>query len=152
MQLFLYAVPVLLIPHPWRRLHEAAHITLRWHDGGPMGWCRHSTQEVSIRRGMTTAERRSTLLHEMIHLERGPAIVGFEDQEERIVRQETARWLIPLNALADALVWAFDDHEVADILWVDLDTVQTRLAALTPEESDYINGVLDRAELTFPKC
>lgn len=138
-------------PHPWSRLRNAAHIRLRWHHGGPMGWCRHSTQEVSIRKDLTQAERRSTLAHELIHLDRGPAIKGFEEQEEKAVCEEAARWLIPLDKLVDALVWAFDDEEVADLLWVDLDTVQTRLVTLTSKETAEINAALDRAEMTFPK-
>lgn len=138
-------------PHPWRRLRNAAEITLRWHHEGPMGWCRHSTQEVSIRKDLTQSERRSTLAHELIHLDRGPAARGYEEHEERVVSQEAARWLIPIDMLADALVWAFDDSEVADMLWVDLDTVQHRLVALTEQETAYINTALDRAEMTFPK-
>lgn len=138
-------------PHPWRRLRSAAHITLRWHHEGPMGWCKHSTQELSIRTNLTQSERRSTLAHELVHLDRGPAVKGYEETEERAVSQEAARWLIPLEELADALVWAFDDDELADLLWVDLDTVQNRLVALTVEETMFINAALDRAELTFPK-
>lgn len=138
-------------PHPWRHLRNAAHITLKWHHEGPMGWCKHSTQTVSIRTNLTQSERRSTLAHELIHLDRGPAVRGFEEQEERAVDEQAARWLIPLDKLADALVWAFDDEEVADLLWVDLDTVQTRLVTLTADETTHINRVLDRAEMSFPK-
>ena len=138
-------------PHPWRRLRDAAHVTLKWHNEGPMGWCKHSTQEVSIRTNLTQTERRSTLAHELVHLERGPAILGYEEQEERIVAEEAARWLIPLEKLADGLVWAFDDEELADLLWVDLETVQIRLVTLTAEESATVNATLDRAEMTFPK-
>lgn len=116
-----------------------------------MGWCRHSTQEVSIRLDLTQSERRSTLAHELVHLDRGPAVKGHEDREERVVSEEAARWLIPIEKLADGLVWAFDDTELADLLWVDLDTVQTRLVTLTSAETAYINTALDKAELSFPK-
>lgn len=144
-------LPLVQLPHPWRRLRAARHVTLQWHDDGPMGWCRHSTQEVSIRTNLTQAERRATLAHELTHLDRGPAVRGYTDHEERLVNEESARWLISLDALADALVWANDDHEVADILWVDLATVQTRLVTLSADESAYVNRALDRAEMTFPK-
>lgn len=151
MSVLILTVQSMHFPHPWQRLRGLAHITLRWHHDGPMGFCRHSTQEVSIRTDLTQSERRSTLAHELIHLDRGPAIVGFEDHEERIVDEEAARWLIPLDKLADALVWAFDDEELADLLWVDLGTVQARLVTLTAAETVTINAALDRAEMTFPK-
>lgn len=137
--------------HPWRRLREAAHVTLNWHHGGPMGWCRHSTQEISLRSDLTQAERRATLHHEMTHLQRGPAVIGYEWTDELSTREIAARELITLEALADALVWAYDDQEAADILWVDLHTVQTRLTTLTSAESDELNRRLDAAELTYPK-
>lgn len=139
------------LPHPWRRLAEALDVTLRWHDDGPMGRCRHSTREVSLRRGMTQAERRATLLHELEHLNEGPAVRGFERDDEMQTRERAARWLIPLKDLADALVWANDDLEVADVLWVDIHTVQTRLTTLTVEETAELNRRLDAAEITFPK-
>lgn len=151
MSVLLHSLEPMHIPHPWRRLRGVAHVRLKWHYGGPMGWCQHSTQEISLRSDLTQSERRSTLAHELIHIDRGPAILGYEDQEERIVNEEAARWLIPLDALADGLVWAFDDEELADLLWVDLATVQTRLVTLTSAETVHINQVLDRAEMTFPK-
>ncbi len=128
------------------------HITLRWHDGGPMGKCRHSTQEVSLRRGLTQAERRATLAHELEHLAKGPAIVGFTDQDELDVRQRAARWLIPFHRLADALVWAGDDYELADELWVDVHTVRTRLETLTAKECAHLADLMAAAELTFPRA
>lgn len=151
MSALVHNVPLVKLPHPWRRLRAARHVTLTWHDTGPMGWCRHSTQQVSIRTDLTQVERRCTLAHELVHLERGPAIVGYGHHEERLVHDQAARWLISIDALADALVWCFDDQEVADTLWVDLNTVQTRLVNLTTDESAYINRRLDRAEIAFPK-
>src|SRR6478672_11294163 len=96
------------LPHPWRRLRELAHVTLRWHDGGPKGTCRHSTQEISIRRDLTQAERRSVLAHEIEHLEGGPAIIGHVGRDESDVTARAARYLIPFDRLADALLWAND--------------------------------------------
>lgn len=137
-------------PHPWRRLKELAHITLVWHDHGPMGTCKHSTQTVSLRRDLSQAERRATLLHELEHLEHGPAVVGYVDQDEKATRERAARWLIPLDNLAAAMVWAVDDHELAEELWVDLGTVRTRLSTLTADETNVLNARLDSAERGFP--
>lgn len=151
MSVLLHTLALVQLPHPWKRLRNASHVTLSWHNEGPMGWCRHSTQEVSIRSDLTQSERRSTLAHELVHLDRGPAIVGFAEEEERLVTEAAARWLISLEALIEALVWSNSDAEVADILWVDLHTVQARLVTLTPAETAAINRALDQAELSFPK-
>lgn len=139
------------LPHPWARLAAATHITLRWHVDGPWGWCRHSTQEVSLRRDLNQAERRATLCHELEHLSQGPAIIGFEHEDEMATRERAARWLISMEDLVEALVWSRDDLEAADHLWVDVRTMQTRLTTLTAAESAELNRRLDAAELTFPK-
>lgn len=112
------------MPHPWKRLRELAHVALHWHDGGPWGIARHSTQEISLRRGLTQAQRRSTLAHELMHLQVGPAIVGYVDQDEAHVRERTARWLITSGP--------------------------ARLDSLTDDETSVLNGRLDAAERGFP--
>jgi hypothetical protein len=138
-------------PHPWRRLRNLTHVTVRYFDEGPFGWCRHSTQEVFLRSDLTQAQRRATLLHELEHLEAGPAVVGYAQCDERDTRERAARWLIPIDHLAEAMVWAFDDEELAEELWVDVETARTRLSTLTEAESAELNRRLDIAELTFPK-
>lgn len=139
------------VPHPWRRLRQSPHITLRWFSGpGPFGWCRHSTQEVWLRTDLTQAQRRATLLHELEHLDAGPAVRGFEEQDEMQIRERAARWLIPFDRLADAMVWAGDEHELAEELWVDVGTVTTRLTTLTEDESARLSALLDAAEKSFP--
>ena len=50
--------------HPWRALRALAHVTLVWHEGGPAGWTHFPTATISLRRGMTLAERRSTIAHD----------------------------------------------------------------------------------------
>lgn len=139
------------LPHPWRRLRELAHITLKWHDGGPRGRCRHSTQEISLRRDLNQAERRSALAHELEHLVGGPAIVGFVDHDEALVTDRAARYLIPFDALSRALVWANDDHELAEALWVDVYTVRARLAGLTDLETAMLEVGMIAAERAFPE-
>lgn len=139
------------LPHPWRRLRELAHITLRWHDGGPRGQCKHSTQEISIRRDLSQAERRSALAHELEHLARGPAIVGHVARDEADVTDRTARYLIPFGSLVDALLWANDDHELAEALWVDVYTVRARLAGLTATETALLELTMLSAERSFPE-
>lgn len=82
-------------------------------------------------------ERRCTITHELIHHERGERW-GCTGRDEEQVRQETARRLIPLVHLADALRWSLDAHELADHCWVDLDTLLVRLEHLHPSERHYL--------------
>lgn len=135
--------------HPWRRFREMTQAVLSWHHGGVMGWCRHSTQEVSLRHGMTQAERRCTIAHESVHLERGPAIKGFGEAEERIVDDIASRRLITLDALIDGLCWCYGEEELAEHLWVDMPTLLARLGNLTADESRLIDSELDRREASF---
>lgn len=119
-----------------------AHVTLLWHDGGHLGWCRHSTQEVSLQTGLTQAERRSTICHEILHLQRGPAVCGYTDADEHAVSRDAARMLIDIQDLGRALQWSADPDELADELWVDRETVETRLAYLHPSERHYLRRVV----------
>lgn len=140
------------LPHPWRRLRELTHVTLVWHDGGPRGRTRHSKQQISIRRGLDQAERRSALAHELAHLDGGPAIIGFVDEDERDATARAVRDLIPFDRLCEAIVWANDDHELAAELWVDVYSVRARLAGLTAEESGQLERAMLAAERGFPRA
>lgn len=81
------------------------------------------------------AERRSTLTHEIQHLDRGPVLLPhLATREERIVSEMAARRLIPLSELVDALKWSRDVGELADELWTDEPTVRVRLGSLDPIE------------------
>ena len=77
----------------------------------------------------TVAEARCTLVHELIHLERGHNACQPPDVEADVVR-EAARRLIPVDELAAALAQTRSDLEAAELLLVDVDTLRTRLAFL----------------------
>jgi hypothetical protein len=99
---------------------------------------------------MTLAERRSTIAHEVEHITRGPAHVGYERREELAVCRATAKRLITFEALVDAMVWSGDEYELAAELWVDVGTVRDRLRSLSPWESAEISRRMERAELRHP--
>lgn len=125
--------------HPWRRLRDLAHVRLLWHDGGPKGVTNFAAQTISLRRGMTQAERRSTVLHECLHVERGPVLTTLAAREELRVEKETARLLLPdVHRVGDALAWAHDLREAADELWVDEQLLRCRLEHLHPAERGYL--------------
>jgi hypothetical protein len=108
--------------HPWRRLRALSHINLLWHDGGPMGETDFVAGTISLRRGLNQAELRSTILHECLHVERGP---------------------VPM-----ALAWAQGDvAAAAEELWVDEETLRDRLRFMThPTERGYLARRLGDAQ------
>lgn len=96
----------------------------------------HVMQTITIRPGLTQAERRSCLAHELEHVERGPR--PSTRREELICDQAAARKLIDLRALGEALAWAHDLDEAAEELWVDCSLLEVRLAHLHPSERAYL--------------
>lgn len=132
--------------HPWRALRHLPHITLNWSTTRVHG----STDGCSITLHplLTQAERRSTLTHELIHLERGPAPPHLTAREEALVEEIAARRLVDLDDLADAIVW-HDGHahdDMADDLWVDRAMLLARIRSLTPDERAYIEDAVARKE------
>lgn len=132
--------------HPWRHLGRLAHITLRWTRDddeldGAFAWFYVDRDEIVMDDRQTQVQRRSTLAHELVHAERRDEPCGslvLDARQESIVSQMAARRLIPLNALGEALAWAYDEEEAADELWVDRGTLRTRLAHLHPSERAYL--------------
>lgn len=133
------SLPAMSTPHPWRVLGSLTHIDLVWHDGGDMGETDHEAGTISLRRGMTWAQRRSTLIHECLHVLRGPSLDTLEDREELRVEKESARWLLPdVRVIGEALAWAHSRAEAADELHVDERTLAIRLRYLHPAERSYL--------------
>lgn len=131
-------------PQVWRWLRSLPHVTLEFHDGGPRGKVSHSRQVISLRNGMTPAERRDALLHELIHLERGQVTGGMKAKEEEQVRRQTARTALPdISAIAEALAWATCAHEAAEELGVSVPVLSKRLAHLHPAEHGRLMARLD---------
>lgn len=98
-------------------------------------------------RSLTQAERRCTLTHELVHLERG---ITEHPDEERVVDAAAARRLITLPALAAALRWTRQPAELADALWVDEPTLRTRMDTLDPIEVAELEYALEDEWLWIP--
>lgn len=127
--------------HPWRHLRELTHVTLHWRERLPNGdfGCTHfRSQIIEMARCQTQAERRCTIAHELVHLERGPVASCHVDAEERAVEREAARRLIEIRELGEALAWSTDMATVAEELWVDEPMLQARLDSLHPAERAYL--------------
>lgn len=96
---------------PWADVGRRGSVELAWitepvEDFGlPAGLTCFSDLRISLRVGMDSAELRSTLAHELIHLERGPVRPERTDAEEDLVELIAAKRLIDPVAF-DALVSA----------------------------------------------
>lgn len=135
--------------HPWRTLRDHfPEWTLHWRPMvGRLGITDYENRTITLDPDQDQAQRRSTLAHELQHADRGPVPHWCQAREERTVDDLAARRLITLDQLAEALVWAYDAHELADELWVDVEMVRVRLANLTEAEGRELEQRLDIAEL-----
>jgi IrrE N-terminal-like domain len=120
---------------PWGTLRRLSHIQVAWirmPDGQPGRT--DGVRVVWLDKRLQQVERRCTVTHELIHIERGhdgcqePAI-------EYEVRAETARRLITIDDLCQSAAWAHGIHELAEELWVTLDVLKDRLNTLTHDET-----------------
>ncbi|WP_127572722.1 ImmA/IrrE family metallo-endopeptidase [Georgenia faecalis] len=134
--------------HPWRILRALPHVIVHWTPTLP-GDVRGITDGRAIWLDDTQlqTERRSTLTHELEHITRGHrgCVSG---AEERDVREAAARRLIPMTALLDVLRWAGHLEEAAEELWVDVDTLEARLEALTDDERRQLERLIADREDT----
>lgn len=128
--------------HPWRRFRALARWTLQQADlpEGVHGQLRWSTRTVTLDRRLSQVQRRCTIAHELVHIERGPVPCSawLAEREEAAVEQEVARRLIKLKDLGEALAWARHASEAADVLWVTEDVLRVRLEHLHPAERAYL--------------
>jgi hypothetical protein len=131
--------------HPWRhfRAFDGWTLVIRDLEGeGMVGETDYDAQTVTICSTLNQAGRRSTIAHEIVHIERGWVQEHCADLEDEQVDRIVARRLISFERLMDACRWARNIHELADELWVDEETVRTRLAHLHPSERLKLREVL----------
>lgn len=130
--------------HPWRRLRDLADWTLHWArlPHGLLGYVDFDSQTVTLDERLTQAERRCTIDHEVEHVHRGRVRMDhLRPREEHAIDRIVAHRLLPdVRLIADALVWAEWDLELAaEELWVDRATLECRLATMThPAEGAYM--------------
>lgn len=128
--------------HPWRELRQRPEWTLLIAalPAGILGYTCWDTRTVALTRGMSQAQRRATLAHELEHVDSGPAHPDpvLTARDELAADKAAARKLISIRDLGEAMAWSTDLHEIADELWVDTATVRTRLQHLHPGERGYL--------------
>jgi hypothetical protein len=125
--------------NPWRDLRDnwpEVRVVIEPMSGHLLGELRYPT--IALRAGTSAAQRRCTLTHELVHLERGIRDCGpWAAREERYVHSEVARRLIS----TELLMWAICDAggtsdlaRVAQSLDVDQETLDCRLELITGSE------------------
>lgn len=120
--------------NPWRRLRSRADVEVFWLPlRGRRQGATDGAEVIVLRPDLSQVERRCTLAHELAHIELGHRD-GCSTGEEGSARQLAARWLIDFERLVDAYRWAEHLEEVADVLWVDVDTLRARLDGLDAGE------------------
>lgn len=130
-------------PEAW--LARAPHLTIATAPlpDGEMGRWIPSTQTILLSPDLTATERRCTLVHELVHrLHKDDPNAGpfLRERQERECRKRSAKLLIRLNDLLQALVWTCTEHEeeLACHLDVDVSTLRDRLEFLTDEDRYYL--------------
>lgn len=136
-----------MLPYdPWADLAGRPHLTLLYRHQEPCGLYDRRERTIILRHGLTHAQRRCTLAHELVHDERDDVALSdavLNARQELIVERTAARRLVPLSTLMDALMWTGDFGEAADELLVDVVTLRARMESLTPEERAVLDRLLD---------
>lgn len=128
--------------NPWEELrdkwpHVAIHYLPALDDPDALAYT-DGSENIWILNDLTVAELRSTLTHELIHLERRDE--GHQgDKIERLIEREASRRLISLDNLLEA-DWGQPLEKIADDLWVDEATLEVRLATLGEAENELLHA------------
>lgn len=125
--------------NPWHDLRDnwpEVRVVFEPMTGRLLGELRYPV--IALRTGTSAAQRRCTLAHEIVHLERRlPCGPGLDRREERWVSAEAARRLVTVPDLRAALRdlgAGARPASVAAHLRIDRDTLRLRLQLLTPGE------------------
>jgi hypothetical protein len=124
---------------PWSELRTRwpeIEVVVRPMSGRLLGELRYPV--IALRAGTSAAQRRCTLAHELVHLERGLGECGpWSGREELIVHTEAARRLVRPADLERALRDVGGDADLAALavaLDVDTETASLRLRMLDARE------------------
>jgi hypothetical protein len=136
---------------PWLDLQQnwpQVRVVVEAMSGDLLGEVRDDGRLIALRAGTSAAQRRCTLTHELVHLERGLLDCGpWSQREELLVHSTVALRLIPPAALVAALrdLGGADDlPALAQQLEVDSETLRLRLSRLSSPERRMLRRALDR--------
>lgn len=136
------------VPDPWKVLGGTDLIL----DRAPipqMGRYYNERRAIVIRQGILLVEERTVLWHELVHARRRDRSCDdpyFDDDQERSVDREAARWSMPFRALLWAAHGAHSHAEVADALKTTERMLHVRLDTLHPAERAALRRVNQEME------
>lgn len=93
---------------------------------------------VLLERSRGMLERRCDLAHAIGHLELEHRGDTFNRKHEEAARRYAAKMLIDLKPLGEAMAWSDSRQEVAELLRVDVSTLDKRLQHLHMAERGYL--------------
>ena len=130
---------------PWRDVAEnwpEVDVRIEPMAGRLLGELRYPV--IRLRAGTSAAQRRCTLTHELVHLERGVEDCGpWAAREELLVHREVARRTITgdqLHSAVRTLGADADRRRLAALLEVDGETLDVRLSMLSEAERRHLDG------------
>jgi hypothetical protein len=136
---------------PWADLRQNwpdVTVVIEPMTGDLLGEVRDDGRLIALRADTSAAQRRCTLAHELVHLERGILDCGpWLQREEDLVHAEASRRLIPLDSLAAGireLGGADDLGALAHWLDVDSETLAVRLNRMSSAERTMLRRALAR--------
>lgn len=130
--------------HPWRDLRLREDVYVSWRADLPTHAATNG-DVILMRVGLTQAERRCALAHELVHIDLGhetaqpPAV-------ERAVEGIAARRLITMDALIREAQWAVTVDEWAEALWVTPAVLHHRIRDLSAAERGMLAMLIRRAQ------
>lgn len=137
---------------PWLDLQQnwpGVRLLVEPMDGDLLGEVRDDGWTIAVRAGTSAAQRRCTLAHEIVHLERGLRDCGrWLDREELAVHSVASQRLVRTRELITAMRdvgGASDRAALAQCLDVDSETLGLRLAQLSRAERQAVRRALARA-------
>lgn len=134
-------------PNPWRRAADDwPHIQIVRRDlgdrtrRGETRWLNGEPIAIALHTCLNQRERRSTLAHELEHLDRGQPCGTLRAAIEARVRAATARYLIPDVEHLGRTLSIYDLRQAAVELWVTYPVLIDRLNHLSDAESLYVHS------------
>ncbi len=133
--------------NPWAALKERDDVLFDLADlpAGEHGRWYAGERVILLAKGLTYAERRTALGHELGHAHFGDTCTGnahVNSRQERAADIYAANMLIDIDDLISALRWSSDPWEIADDLQVTPRLVEIREARMHPGERAYLRRQL----------
>lgn len=138
---------------PWddaRERYPDVHIDWRTHIEPFHGMWVPEQRVILIRKGLTRAEGRCALAHELAHIDTGDDptdMCWFADRQETAADKLAARRLISIDELAAVMLWTSNAGEAAEALDVTPAMLHIRATAMAEGEHDVLLAARARREM-----